>query len=66
MTQAEPESEEQESAQPDCADCAWYRTMIRRAAGDPRPRADLEALYGAHLRRTHGEPTTATRPLRSV
>ncbi|MFI7240570.1 hypothetical protein [Streptomyces qinglanensis] len=39
---------------PDCQDCAWFRTMIRRAAWDPQPRADLEALFAAHLRRKHG------------
>ena len=45
-----------------CADCDWYRRQINRAAGDPRPRADLEALFGAHLRRKHADPT----PLRGV
>ncbi|RCG26368.1 hypothetical protein DTL70_07220 [Streptomyces diacarni] len=51
-----------------CEDCAWYRTMISRAAGDPRPRADLEALFGAHLHRNHAPeaPAEGHRRLRSV
>ncbi|MDF4250299.1 hypothetical protein [Streptomyces sp. WMMB303] len=60
------ENSPQEEARP-CEDCAWFRTMINRAAGDPEPRADLEALFGAHLRRKH-LPTVpgAGRRLRSV
>jgi len=42
-----------ESPRPACQDCEWFRMMINRAAGDPKPRADLEALFGAHLRRKH-------------
>jgi hypothetical protein len=53
-----------------CEDCAWYRTMINRAAGDPHPRADLEALFGAHLHRKHAPeaeaPAEGHRHLRSV
>ncbi|GAA2615032.1 hypothetical protein GCM10009863_30960 [Streptomyces axinellae] len=44
-----------------CLDCDWYRVQINRAAGDPRPRADLEALYGAHLRRRHGDEARGPR-----
>ncbi|CAM2900718.1 hypothetical protein ACH4LN_28720 [Streptomyces albus] len=47
-----------------CHDCEWYRTQINRAAGDPQPRADLEALYAAHLRRKHSDAEHRT--LRSV
>jgi hypothetical protein len=41
-----------------CEDCDWYHTHINRAAGDPKARADLEALFGAHLRRKHAPATT--------
>ncbi|MDJ1133561.1 hypothetical protein [Streptomyces iconiensis] len=37
----------------ECGDCAWFCTQIDRAMGYPQPRADLEALYGAHLRHEH-------------
>ena len=49
-----------------CADCDWYRTQINRAAGDPKPRADLEALFGAHLRRKHGGGDGGRRGLQAV
>lgn len=50
-----------------CLDCDWYRIQINRAAGDPQPRADLEALYDAHLRRCHdGHDGHDERVLRSV
>ncbi|WP_432108711.1 hypothetical protein [Streptomyces sp. AA1529] len=56
----------QEEARP-CEDRAWFRTVINRAAGDPEPRADLEALFGAPLCRTHLPATSgAGRHLRSV
>jgi hypothetical protein len=45
-----------------CEDCDWYHRQINRAAGDPEPCADLEALFGAHLRRKHAGPA----PRRSV
>ncbi|WP_443279618.1 hypothetical protein [Streptomyces sp. 8N114] len=50
-----------------CEDCAWFRTMINRAAFDPKPRADLEALFGAHLHRKHApEASGGQRRSRSV
>ncbi|WP_173869410.1 hypothetical protein SALCHL_001837 [Streptomyces albus subsp. chlorinus] len=36
-----------------CEKCAWYRSQIKDAANDPVPRADFEALFGAHLRHEH-------------
>ncbi|WP_369203396.1 hypothetical protein [Streptomyces sp. PU-14G] len=53
---------EQTEARP-CEDCQWFRTQINRAYGDERGKADLEALYGAHLRAKHGD---GTRRLRAV
>ncbi|RCG25985.1 hypothetical protein DTL70_07845 [Streptomyces diacarni] len=67
--------ERERASREQCLDCEWYRTQINRAAGDPEPRADLEALFGAHLRHKHsdgergdGERGEAARrrPLRSV
>ncbi|MFI8853323.1 hypothetical protein [Streptomyces sp. 891-h] len=49
MEQESPPQEQSAS----CEDCAWFRTMIARAVFDPKPRADLEVLFGAHLHRKH-------------
>ncbi|MEW2457962.1 hypothetical protein [Streptomyces albus] len=61
MTQPEDESDEGVRRPVPCADCEWYRTQVARAAGDPRPRADLEALFAAHLRRKHGDTARVLR-----
>ncbi|WP_428814810.1 hypothetical protein SALCHL_002322 [Streptomyces albus subsp. chlorinus] len=44
-----------------CKDCTWYRAQIEGAAKYPRVRADLEALFGAHLRRAHSDAERAAR-----
>jgi hypothetical protein len=46
---------------PVCLDCEWFHNAISRAAFDPKPRADLEALYGAHLRLKHSGDTNGDR-----
>lgn len=58
----EQEGSQQEQSVP-CQDCEWFRMLISRAAWDPKSRADLEALFGAHLHRKHA-PTESR--LRSV
>jgi len=63
MEQESPPQEQLAS----CQDCEWFRMMINRSALDPEPRADLEALFGAHLHRRHApEAQSAQRRLRSV
>ncbi|MBO8193222.1 hypothetical protein ITI46_16325 [Streptomyces oryzae] len=61
----EQESPQQEQPMP-CQDCEWFRVMINRSALDPKPRADLEALFGAHLHRKHAPDTANQRGLRGV
>ncbi|WP_326808690.1 hypothetical protein OHB04_30160 [Streptomyces sp. NBC_01775] len=49
-----------------CEACDWYHAQINRAAGDPKPRADLEALFGAHVRHKHAPAAPSARGFRSV
>ncbi|WP_326690780.1 hypothetical protein OIE63_29050 [Streptomyces sp. NBC_01795] len=54
------------AAREDCEACDWYHAQINRAAGDPKPRADLEALFGAHVRHKHAPAAPSARDFRSV
>ncbi|MGP3988688.1 hypothetical protein [Streptomyces sp. 3N207] len=71
MEHPEPTNDDPQESPPQerwaCEDCGWFRTMISRAAFDPEPRADLEALFGAHLHRKHTpEAQSAQRRSRGV